>query len=53
MPGQTELHFQNGRVIERWSTTGFLRLMVQIGAIPQPGAWDAAYAGENFQAPLT
>jgi predicted ester cyclase len=37
MPGQTVLHFRDGHVIERWSTADFLGLMIQLGAIPQPG----------------
>lgn len=37
MAGQTVLHFRDGRVVERWSSADMLGLMVQLGAIPQPG----------------
>ena len=36
MPGQTVLHFADGRVVERWSTADMLGLMQQLGAIPAP-----------------
>ncbi|HLU55543.1 MAG TPA: ester cyclase [Pseudonocardia sp.] len=35
--GQTVLRFRGGRVIERWTTTDQLGLMVQLGAVPAPG----------------
>ena len=36
MPGQTVLHFRDGRVVERWSTADLLGLLVQLGAVPAP-----------------
>jgi predicted ester cyclase len=36
MAGQTVLHFQDGRVIERWSSADMLGLLVQLGALPPP-----------------
>lgn len=39
LPGITILRFgEDGRVIERWSQADLLGLLVQIGAIPPPGA---------------
>lgn len=36
--GQTMMHFRDGRIVERWSTIDMLSLLVQIGAVPPPGA---------------
>ncbi len=38
LPGITILRFEDGRCVERWSQADFLGLMVQLGALPQPGA---------------
>lgn len=38
LPGITILRFEDGRCVERWSQADFLGLMVQLGAIPAPGA---------------
>jgi predicted ester cyclase len=38
LPGITILQFENGKVIERWSSADMLGLMMQIGAIPMPQA---------------
>lgn len=34
LPGLTIIHFQQGKVIERWSLTDMLGLLVQLGAVP-------------------
>lgn len=34
MPGMTILRFDNGKCVERWSTSDFLKLLQQIGAFP-------------------
>lgn len=34
--GQTILRFRDGRVVERWTTTDLLGLLIQLGAIPAP-----------------
>ena len=34
LPGITILHFEGGRVIERWSQADMLGLLVQLGAVP-------------------
>jgi steroid delta-isomerase-like uncharacterized protein len=36
LPGITILHFEDGRVVERFSRADMLGLMVQMGAIPAP-----------------
>ncbi len=36
LPGITILHFRGGRVIERFSQSDMLGLLVQIGAVPAP-----------------
>lgn len=38
LPGITILRFENGRVVERWSSADMLGLLIQIGAIPAPAA---------------
>lgn len=39
LPGITILRFgPKGTCVERWSTADFLAVMIQIGAIPAPGA---------------
>jgi steroid delta-isomerase-like uncharacterized protein len=35
--GQTILRYQDGRVVERWTTADLLGLLTQLGAIPAPG----------------
>lgn len=35
--GQTILRFQDGRVVERWTTSDLLGLLTQLGVIPTPG----------------
>jgi predicted ester cyclase len=37
LPGITIMHLRNGKVIERWSSADMLGVLVQIGALPQPG----------------
>ena len=36
LEGITILHFENGRCVERWSSTDMLGLLVQLGAVPPP-----------------
>lgn len=36
LPGITILHFEDGRVVERFSQADMLGLLVQIGAMPAP-----------------
>jgi predicted ester cyclase len=36
LPGITILHFDGGRVIERFSSADMLGLLVQVGAVPAP-----------------
>jgi steroid delta-isomerase-like uncharacterized protein len=36
LPGITVLHFEDGKVVERFSSADMLGLMVQIGAVPAP-----------------
>lgn len=36
--GQTIMRFEDGRVVERWTTGDLLGLLVQLGALPAPGA---------------
>jgi predicted ester cyclase len=36
LTGQTILRFRDGRVVERWTTSDLLGLMMQLGAIPAP-----------------
>ena len=38
LPGITSLRFQGDSCIERWSQADMLGLLVQVGAIPPPGA---------------
>jgi steroid delta-isomerase-like uncharacterized protein len=38
LPGITILRFHDGKVVERWSQADFMGLLLQIGAIPVPGA---------------
>jgi predicted ester cyclase len=38
LTGQTVLRFADGRVVERWTTGDLLGLMIQLGAVPGPGA---------------
>ena len=38
VPGITILRFGDRRCEERWSVTDFLSMMMQIGALPTPGA---------------
>ncbi len=38
LPGITILHFQGGRVVERFSQADMLGLLVQVGAVPAPAA---------------
>jgi steroid delta-isomerase-like uncharacterized protein len=38
LDGITILHFRDGRCIERWSQADMLGLLVQVGALPPPGA---------------
>ena len=38
LEGITMLRFAGGRVVERWSTSDFLGLLVQLGAFPPPPA---------------
>lgn len=38
IPGITILQFRGGRCVQRWSTADMLGLLVQIGAVPPPGA---------------
>ena len=35
--GQTVLRFRDGRVVERWTTSDLLGLLIHLGAIPAPG----------------
>lgn len=35
--GQTMMRFEEGRVVERWTTADMLGLLVQLGAIASPG----------------
>ncbi|GAA0941568.1 ester cyclase [Pseudonocardia zijingensis] len=35
--GQTAMRFRDGRVVERWTSSDLLGLMIQLGAIPAPG----------------
>jgi predicted ester cyclase len=35
--GQTVLRFRDSRVVERWTTSDLLGLLIQLGAIPAPG----------------
>ncbi|HXG44445.1 MAG TPA: ester cyclase [Gemmatimonadales bacterium] len=35
--GITILLFRNGKCVERWSQTDFMRMLQQLGAIPAPG----------------
>lgn len=37
LPGQTILRFAGGKVVERWTTSDLLGLMVQLGVVPPPG----------------
>ncbi len=37
LSGITILHFAGARVVERWSSTDMLGLLVQLGALPPPG----------------
>jgi predicted ester cyclase len=36
LPGITIMHFDGGRVIERFSQADMLGLLVQLGAVPAP-----------------
>ena len=36
--GQTVMRFRDGRVVERWTTSDLLGLLIQLGALPAPGA---------------
>ncbi len=36
VPAQSIFHFQNGRVVERWSNADLMGLMIQLGAVPAP-----------------
>lgn len=36
--GITTMHFREGRVVQRWTTSDMLGLLVQIGAVPPPPA---------------
>ena len=38
LPGQTFMRFQDGRVVQRWTTGDLLGLLVQLGAIPAPAS---------------
>ncbi len=38
LPGITTLQFRDGRCVERWSQADMLGLLVQLGAVPAPGA---------------
>lgn len=35
---QTIMRFRDGRVVERWTTGDLLGLLIQLGALPAPGA---------------
>lgn len=35
--GQTVIRFRDGRVVERWTTSDMLGLLIQLGAVPAPG----------------
>jgi steroid delta-isomerase-like uncharacterized protein len=37
LDAQTIMRFEDGRVVERWTTGDLLGLLVQLGAIPVPG----------------
>lgn len=37
LSGQTILRFQDGRVVERWTTSDLLGLLTQLGVFPTPG----------------
>ena len=37
LDGHTSMHFKDGKVIARWSTSDFLGLMVQLGLMKPPG----------------
>jgi predicted ester cyclase len=39
--GITILHFRDGKCIERWSQADMLGYLVQVGAVPAPGAPEA------------
>ncbi|PVZ13304.1 ester cyclase [Actinomycetospora cinnamomea] len=36
LPGITILHFREGAIVERWSCSDMLGLLVQLGAVPAP-----------------
>ena len=36
--GQTVVRFRDGRVVERWTTSDIIGLLIQLGAVPAPGA---------------
>lgn len=36
--GQTIMRFEDGRVVERWTTGDLLGLLTQLGAVPPPGS---------------
>ena len=38
LSGHTVMHFEEGRIVERWTTGDLLGLMVQLGALPPPGS---------------
>lgn len=38
LSGITILHFRGGRCVRRWSSADMLGVLVQIGAVPAPGA---------------
>jgi predicted ester cyclase len=37
LQGQTVMRFADGRVVERWTTSDQLGLLIQLGAVPPPG----------------
>lgn len=38
LPGQTIMRFTDAKIVERWTTSDLLGLMVQLGAVPPPAA---------------
>jgi len=41
----TILTMRDGKCVERWSTADMLGLLIQVGAVPPPGAWRIRIAG--------